>query len=305
MVNAVMVSVATKSTLPSAWASEDAQAFFLGAGLGYRLELTEVWQADPQAQSCIDFIEIAPENWMGMGGWRAKTLRDFTSRYPTLCHGLSLSIGGPQPIDVDFVQQMKAFLDLHNVAVYSEHLSYCADPTGQLYELMPLPFSEEAVQHVAQRVKQVQDILERPLALENVSYYASPQAALTESEFLNAVLTEADCHLLLDVNNIYVNSINNQYDAQVFLDALPAERIAYIHVAGHDRPRDDLCVDTHAETVCQPVWDILAQTYRQYGILPTLLERDDQFEDFPALLGEVNHIRMLQQQASTQKVRYG
>ena len=160
---------------------------------------------------------------------------------------------------------------------------------------MPLPFSEEAVNHVAQRVKHVQDILERPLALENVSYYASPQAELTELEFLKAVLVEADCHLLLDVNNVYVNSINNQYDAQTFLDALPAERIAYIHIAGHDRRREDLCVDTHAESVCEPVWDLLAHTYQQHGVLPTLLERDDHFDDFAALLKEVGHIHAIQQ----------
>jgi uncharacterized protein (UPF0276 family) len=276
-----------------------------GAGLGLRRELM-LPLAEHQPAG-INFMEVAPENWIGVGGRYGKDFRAFTERYPFVCHGLSLSIGSPAPLDEAFLQKLKRFLKEHNIRCYSEHLSYCSDD-GHLYDLMPIPFTEEAVHYVAQRIARVQDILEQPIAMENVSYYAAPGRQMSEIEFINAVLSEADCQLLLDVNNIYVNSINHQYDAEQFLRALPAQRIAYIHVAGHYNEDEDLIVDTHGADVIDPVWQLLNTTYQHFGVIPTLLERDFNIPPLPELMNEVNTIHTMQakwQSAGTAHAKHG
>ena len=169
-----------------------------------------------------------------------------------------------------------------------------------MYDLMPIPFTEDAIKHVASRIRQVQDILEQPIAIENVSYYGAPGQQMTELEFTNAVLEEADCKLLLDVNNIYVNSINHGYDAEQFLAALPTERIAYGHVAGHYTEAEDLLVDTHGAPVIDPVWQLLEKAYEVHGVFPTLLERDFNIPPMSELLAELKTIEALQQTASKQ-----
>jgi len=263
-----------------------------GAGIGYRRCMHDTLQdADP---SRIDFLEVAPENWIGLGGRYGKKFREYAEQYPVMTHGLSLSLGGPSPLDLNFLNDLKAFIKSHNIRGYSEHLSYCTDD-GHLYDLMPIPFTEDAVKHVAQRIRQTQDVLEQKIAVENVSYYAAPGAEMTELEFLLAVLDEADCDLLLDVNNIYVNSINHKYDAREFLAAMPAERIMYLHVAGHYNEAEDLIVDTHGADVVDPVWDLLQETYALFGDLPTLLERDFNIPPMAELLQEVDQIRGYQQ----------
>lgn len=262
-----------------------------GAGLGLRREIMlPLAELSPPE---INFMEVAPENWIGVGGRAGKKFRAFTERYPFVCHGLSLSIGSPAPLDEAFLHKLKRFIKEHNVRCYSEHLSYCSDD-GHLYDLMPIPFTEEAVHYVAQRIRRVQDILEQPIAMENVSYYAAPGKEMDEIDFLTAVLDEANCQLLLDVNNIYVNSINHQYDAEKFLNDLPTERIAYIHVAGHYVEDADLIVDTHGADVIDPVWDLLDKAYQRFGVIPTLLERDFNIPPIPELLLEVNTIHDLQ-----------
>lgn len=264
-----------------------------GAGLGLRRAIM-----GPLAESLpeqIGFLEVAPENWIGVGGRYGRKFRQFTERYPFVTHGLSLSLGGPAPLDEAFLQRLKRFLKEHQIHMYTEHLSYCSDD-GHLYDLMPIPFTEEAVRHVAARIRRTQDILEQTIAIENVSYYAAPGKEMDEIDFINAVLTEADCKLLLDVNNIYVNSINHHYDALSFLKALPAQRISYIHVAGHYNEAEDLIVDTHGAPVIDPVWQLLAQTYAHFGVIPTLLERDFNLPPLAELLGEVNTIIELQNQ---------
>jgi uncharacterized protein len=265
-----------------------------GAGLGLRRDILSRL-ADPYPGN-VDFMEVAPENWMRLGGRYARQFREFTGRYPFVCHGLSLSLGGPAPLDEAFVRELKDFLDAHNIRCYSEHLSYCSDD-GHLYDLMPIPFTEEAVHHVASRIRRVQEILERPIAIENVSYYAAPGREMDEIAFINAVLREADCGLLLDLNNIYVNSVNHRYDAEQFLRALPGERIAYAHVAGHYNEAADLIVDTHGSGVIDPVWRLLQTAYETFGVFPTLLERDFNFPPVPELLAEVDKIHSLQAQA--------
>ncbi|CAM4094551.1 DUF692 domain-containing protein [Shewanella aquimarina] len=263
-------------------------------GLGLRREmLNEFCQSVPSA---IDFFEVAPENWMTLGGKFGRQFRQLTEKHKFFCHGLSLSIGSPEPLDTRFVKQVKTFLDHHGIDIYSEHLSYCSGK-GHLYDLMPIPFTHEAVRHVAKRIEQVQDILERPFILENVSFYAAPGSEMSECEFVNAVLEEADCRLLLDVNNIYVNSINHQYDAEAFLKAMPSERIAYLHIAGHYDEAEDLKVDTHGSDVIDPVWRLLALCYQTHGVFPTLLERDFNIPATAELLKEINRIHDYQAQA--------
>jgi len=262
-----------------------------GAGLGLRRAFLRTAAEQPPPQ--VDFWEIAPENWIGIGGCYGRLLRSMTERFPFVCHGLSLSIGSPAPLDLDLVGRIKAFLETHGIHAYTEHLSYCSDD-GHLYDLMPIPFTEEAVCHVAQRVRQVQDILERPIALENVSYYAAPGREMNEIDFVNAVLAEADCGLHLDINNIYVNAINHGYDPADFLARLPGERIVYAHVAGHYEEAPDLRVDTHGADVIDPVWDLLGIAYRHFGVFPTLLERDFNIPPLTDLVSEVDKIAGLQ-----------
>ncbi|MGR9101285.1 MAG: DUF692 domain-containing protein, partial [Gammaproteobacteria bacterium] len=204
-----------------------------GAGLGLRREhMLPLMAGVPDV---IDFFEISPENYLDLGGKRAEDFRWFSERYPIVAHGLSLSIGGPDPLDEAFLLRIKRFMIEHRIRLYTEHLSYCAD-RGHLYDLLPIPFTEEAVHYVARRIRRAQDILERRIAFENASYYAeSPISEMCELSFIRAVVEEADCWLHLDVNNIYVNSVNHRYDPVQFLLGLPGERIVYVHVAGHDR----------------------------------------------------------------------
>ena len=275
-----------------------------GAGLGLRRALLK--PLENQSPEQISFMEVAPENWIGVGGRLGKRFRAFTERYAFVCHGLSLSIGAPEPLDVEFVKQVRTFLDQHGIRFYTEHLSYCSDH-GHLYDLMPIPFTSDAVRHVADRIRQVQDILERPFAIENVSYYAAPGQEMTEIEFIGAVLEEADCGLLLDVNNIYVNSINHCYDAEEFLNALPASRVVYFHVAGHYVEAEDLRVDTHGADVIDPVWQLLDKAYAHCGVVPTLLERDFNIPPLAELMDEMDIIIQLQKKwsQSSTKVSHG
>lgn len=274
-----------------------------GAGLGLRRALLGPLQdhdIDPVA-----FFEVAPENWINVGGRLGRQFRHFVDARPLVCHGLSLSLGGPSPLDETFLRKLKIFLDRHQVVIYSEHLSYCTDD-GHLYDLMPIPFTEEAVHYTASRIRRTQEILERRIAIENVSYYAAPGQQLSEIEFVNGVLEEADCDLLLDVNNIHVNSVNHRYDPLEYLHALPGERIAYGHIAGHYNEAEDLIVDTHGAAVIENVWELLDAAYRHFGVFPTLLERDFNFPPMEQLLAEVQRIRHIQshhQQTDEQHLR--
>ena len=274
-----------------------------GAGLGLRRELLESLVGGAGTE--IDFYELVPENWINFGGQLGKQLRSLTERFPFVSHGLSLSIGSPAPLDEAFLQDLKKFLDSHQIRKYTEHLSYCSDD-GHLYDLMPIPFTLEAAEYVAGRIRRVQEILERRIAIENVSYYAAPGKELEEIEFLNAVVEQADCELLLDINNIYVNSVNHGYDPKAFLAAIPADRVAYAHIAGHYVEAEDLIVDSHGAEVIDPVWGLLEKAYQLYGIFPTLLERDFNIPPLPDLLGEVRTIRSIQRKTRAgQDVRYG
>lgn len=275
-----------------------------GAGLGLRREkLDEMLEAD---LSPVNFLEVAPENWINVGGTFGKKFRQFTEKHDFICHGLSLSIGSPAPLDEDFVKDVGQFLQTHDIKHYSEHLTYCSDD-GHLYDLLPIPFTEEAVNYVAERIRRVQDILQQEISMENASYYtAAPGKEMSEIEFINAVIEEANCGLLLDVNNIYVNSINHGYDPIDYLKQLPAKRIRYGHIAGHFNEDEDLIVDTHGADVIDPVWHILDKAYQHFGVFPTLLERDFNIPPVDELLLEVKQIsdmqdKWLNQQAAVDK----
>ncbi|MEK6664199.1 MAG: DUF692 domain-containing protein [Pseudomonadota bacterium] len=263
-----------------------------GAGLGFRRELIGALKV--QVPKAVDFFEIAPENWIDFGGASARDLRAFSERYPFVCHGLSLSIGGPSPLDEMLLTRIKSFMKAHDIQLYSEHLSYCSDD-GHLYDLLPIPFTEDAVKYVAARIKRAQDILETRIAMENASFYVmAPINEMSEIEFIRAVVEEADCWLHLDVNNVYVNSVNHGYDPLEFIRQLPTERIVYLHMAGHYREADDLLVDTHGADVIDPVWQLLDQTYALHGACPTLLERDFNIPPLDELAHEVAHIAQIQ-----------
>ena len=262
-----------------------------GAGLGLRRALLGPLASATTAD--VQFMEVAPENWINVGGRYGKAFREYTERFPFVLHGLSLSIGSPAPLDWDLLRQIKAFMSEHSILSYTEHLSYCSD-SGHLYDLMPIPFTLEAVDYVADRISQIQDFLGQRIALENASYYAAPGQDMSEFEFTAAVLEKADCGLLLDVNNIYVNSINHQYDAREFMASLPGHRVVYGHIAGHYNEAEDLRVDTHGADVIDPVWDLLDLAYKQFGVFPTLLERDFNIPPVDKLLLEVGRISTIQ-----------
>ncbi|MHB1246497.1 MAG: HvfB family MNIO-type RiPP peptide maturase [Sulfuriferula sp.] len=263
-----------------------------GAGLGLRRELLDALETHVPA--VIDFFEIAPENWIDMGGAQGRRLRPFTERYPFVCHGLSLSLGGPSALDESLLRKTRAFMDEHGIALFTEHLSYCSDD-GHLYDLLPIPFTGEAVTYVAARIRRAQDILERQIAIENASFYVLADIAeMDEASFINAVLKEADCLLHLDVNNVYVNSINHQFDAHAFIRAMPAQRVVYMHTAGHYQQAPDLLVDTHGADVIEPVWALLDEAYHHAGTVPTLLERDFNIPPLEQLATEIARIAALQ-----------
>ncbi|AGP78553.1 hypothetical protein I533_12400 [Alteromonas mediterranea MED64] len=270
-----------------------------GAGLGFRREMLK--ELLPTLPSEVDFWEVAPENWIPLGGRYQEQFQQASSQAPFTTHGLSLSIGSSDKLDVEFVKTVKRFLDANNIDLYSEHLSFCSG-NGHMYDLMPIPFTEDAINHVVSRIIQVQDIIERPLVLENVSYYIAPGQEMDELEFTSSILKESGCQMLLDVNNVYVNSINHKYDAKTFIKGLPSDKIVYGHIAGHYDEAEDLKVDTHGADVIEPVWELLEYAYLTHGVFPTLLERDFNIPPLSALLTEVKKIKQIQSRCEAARI---
>jgi uncharacterized protein (UPF0276 family) len=267
-----------------------------GVGLGFRRDLLPELKAAQKSgfSDAIDFFELAPENWIDMGGRYARDLREFTERHPFVCHGLSLSLGGITPLDETLLGKIKDFMATHRISLYTEHLSYCSDH-GHLYDLLPIPATAEAVKYVAARIRRVQDILEQQIAIENASYYvAAPMGEMDEPAFINAVLEEADCGLHLDVNNVFVNSVNFNFDPLEYLRRMPAERLVYMHMAGHHQEAPDLLIDTHGADVIDPVWRLLDSAYEILGVHPTCLERDFNVPPLQDLISELAHIGQIQ-----------
>lgn len=269
------------------------QAAFRGAGLGLRRSLMDALLAVAGNTNAPDFLELAPENWIGIGGLPGKKLSALAERYPLSCHGLSLSIGSSAPLDLELLRNIRQFLDCYNISYYSEHLSFCSD-SGHLYDLLPIPFTEDAVEYVSNRIRQAQDVLGRKIALENPSWYSDPGHEMSEVDFICAVAERADCDILLDVNNVFVNSVNHQYDAVNFLGQLPKRRISGFHIAGHYRESATLCIDSHGAPVIDSVWTLLESAYQLFGVKPTLLERDFNIPPLEDLLAELHLIRTCQ-----------
>jgi uncharacterized protein (UPF0276 family) len=260
-------------------------------GLGFRKDFAEEFLNSGVLTPA--FVEFAPENWLNMGGYWKKILHRVTEKYPCVCHGLSLSLGSPDELDWDFLKQVKKFFKEHNVLLYSEHLSYAKCDNAHLYDLLPIPFRMDAVRHISKRIKDVQDFLEMRIAIENVSYYTPVAAQMTEWEFINAIVQESDCNLLLDVNNVFVNAFNQKYEPKSFIDRLPLDRVAYIHMAGHLQVADDLIIDTHGEAIIDPVYDLFDYTIKKIKPVPVLLERDFNIPELEELQGEINKLKAM------------
>ncbi|HKI88273.1 MAG TPA: DUF692 domain-containing protein [Draconibacterium sp.] len=261
------------------------------AGIGFRKDFAEEFLSGPVLQP--DFVELAPENWMKIGGFWKKKLNQLAEMYPITSHGLSLSVGSPETLDFNFLKDVKAFLKEYNVEVYSEHLSFSKCDNAHLYDLLPIPFREDAIKHVAERIKQVQDFLERQIAIENVSYYTPVAAEMDEATFISRIAEEANCLLLLDVNNVYVNAFNHNYNAKSFIEKLPLERVAYIHMAGHTKVAPDLIIDTHGEAIIDPVYELFEWTLEHIESVPVLLERDFNIPEMDDLQNELSHLKAI------------
>ncbi|MCK5067018.1 MAG: DUF692 domain-containing protein [Bacteroidales bacterium] len=258
-------------------------------GLGLRRDIAE--EILESRTLTPDFLEFAPENWMGMGGAWKRVMEQAVEKYPITCHGLSLSLGSPEELDWEFIRELKDFLDENQVKIFSEHLSYTKSRNAHLYDLLPIPFRSDAADHVVERIRKVQDYLERPLAIENVSYYTPVAAEMSEIEFVNQIVERADCRMLLDVNNVYVNAFNHQYDAKEFISQLPLHRVEYIHMAGHEQVEPDLIIDTHGQPIIDPVYELFDWTIGQMDPVPVLLERDYNFEDTDQIQSELVQIK--------------
>ncbi len=261
----------------------------ISTGIGFRRDIADVLINSDRLNP--DFIEFAPENWMGIGGYWKKILNEATQKYPATCHGLSMSLGSPDELDINFLRDLKKFLNEYNVQIFSEHLSYTKSQNAHMYDLLPIPFKEDAVYHVAGRIRQAQEILERKIAIEIVSYYTPVAAEMSELDFINEIVKEADCQLLLDVNNVYVNSFNHKYDPYDFISGLPLDKVAYIHMAGHEQVEPDLIIDTHGQPIIDPVYELFAWTVSKMDPVPVLLERDYNFDELDALNAELSKLR--------------
>ncbi len=262
-----------------------------GTGLGLRRDLTDSLLNLETHKP--EFLEFAPENWLGMGGFWRKKLDRIAQEYPLICHGLSLSLGSPEPLDWEFLKQLKQFFKDYPVQHYSEHLSFSKCDNAHFYDLLPMPFREDAIKHVVERIKQVQDFLGFKIAIENISYYTPLVPELDEATFIKTIVEEADCHLLLDVNNVYVNAFNHGYDAKEFILNLPLERVSNIHIAGHEKVADDLIIDTHGQPIIDPVYELFEWTTQQIKPVPVLLERDFNIPEIEELQKELNQLNRI------------
>ena len=265
-------------------------------GIGYRKDF---WDAFLESSILKpDFIEVAPENWMEIGGFWKQQLKKAVERYPLFCHGLSLSVGSLEGIDIGFVKKVKQFLEDFQVSVYSEHLTFSKVDNAHLYDLLPIPFTQDAINRVVENIKQVQDLLGRRLILENGSYYTVLKAEMSEEDFINEIVKRSDCELLLDVNNVYVNAFNHRYNAKNFITKMPLDRVKYIHMAGHLKVNENLIIDTHGSKIIDPVYELFEFTMRKLKRdIPVLLERDFNIPELSILQAEIDALRKIKKNA--------
>lgn len=281
-----------------------------GAGLGLRQEFIEEFaEATPPG---VDFVEITAEHYFRGGGLQPRLLSAVLEQVPAVCHALKSNLGGTTPLNERYLLDLRRFLDRHRIDTFSDHLCHSGD-RDWMHSLMPIPFTEEAVMHTADRIRRAQEILERTIAIENIFYMATPGRQMREEDFIAAVLEEADCMLMLDVSNLYANSLNMDYDAEAFLEVMPGERIAYAHLAGHikivdsgegeDEEESVIYMDSHAHAVSDPVWQLLESAYRRFGVFPAVVERDHNISSVSELLAELATIRKIQHRQEDPTVR--
>lgn len=271
-------------------AAIDLRAPTLGFGLGLRPTHYEALLHTHVGS--VSWLEVLTENYLIPGGRPLHFLEQLRTHYAFALHGVSLSIGGSDSLNVDYLRDVKALAQRFDAAWISDHLCWTGVGGINLHDLLPLPYTQEAVAHVVARVTQVQEILGRRLLLENVSSYVSyAHSELTEWEFLSEVARRADCLLLLDINNIYVSSVNHEFDAYTYLNSIPVERVQQFHLAGHSRQKDYL-IDTHDAPVAEPVWQLFAAAVERFGRVSTMIERDDRIPELDVLLTELERARI-------------
>ena len=262
-----------------------------GFGLGLRTEHYADFVAAPQP---VDWLEIISENYLVPGGKPLHFLDRIRADYPMVMHGVSLSIGSSDALDMGYLRELKALIARVQPAWVSDHLCWTGVDHQNLHDLLPMPYTEAALRHLVDRVQRVQDFLGRRLVLENVSSYVSFAAdEMSEWQFIAELLRRADCQLLLDVNNVYVSSVNHRFDARAYIAALPAERVVQIHLAGHE-DHGEYLIDTHDHPVCEAVWRLYDYTVARMGLKPTMIERDDHIPPLPELLAELAEARRRQ-----------
>jgi hypothetical protein len=268
-----------------------------GIGLGLRgAFLRELWAGE--ADGKVAFLEVAPENYMHRGGRSPARLRDLAERFPIISHGLTMSLGGRDPFDDAYFRELRGFLHEFESPWHSDHLCWSGDQGALLHDLLPVPFTSSSARRVAARIREARDRLERPMAVENISWYlALGQSTRDEPEFVAEVLEQADCGLLLDVNNVFVNASNHGFDAREWIDRIPLDRVWQLHVAGHEPWDDTLLVDTHGATVRDEVHALLGYVIERVGPKPVLLERDTNIPPLPELLEEVARLDAVYQAA--------
>jgi len=267
----------------------------LGVGIGLRRENSEELVREMPDE--IDCLEIVPENYLNTGGKLYHEFCQLAERYPLIFHSISFSVGSLQPLDWDYLREVKKFINDFGARWVSDHLCYSSVLGAQFHDLLPLPFTQEALDHVVPRIQQIQDFFEMPFAIENISYYAHPgEPEMAEWEFISRVSEGADCPLLLDVNNIYVNSVNHQFDPQTYLENIPHERIQHIHIAGH-RQVDDFLLDTHGADIVDPVWKLLEVVSARGEVPAVIIERDHNVPPVSQTLQEVRTARQIVERA--------
>ncbi|MDP1602275.1 MAG: DUF692 domain-containing protein [Legionella sp.] len=272
---------------------------YLGFGLGLR---PDYYEEILELKPALDWFEITSENYLIPGGKPLYYLDKIRAHYPIVMHGVSLSIGSTDALDKDYLKQLKALATRVEPAWISDHLCWTGSNGLNMHDLLPLPYTSEAITHIVARIQQVQEYLGRQIAIENVSSYLTfAQSEMTEWDFIAEIVERADCFILLDVNNVYVSAINHHFKALDYIKAMPAKRVVQIHLAGHSN-QGDYIIDTHDAPVIEPVWSLYEETIKRLGKISTMIERDDNMPPLADLLAEVERARMLEKQALTEEV---